>query len=194
MTVAAKVIIIGSRGSALALWQARHIQASLTQLGADARIEVIKTTGDKITDVPLAQVGGKGLFTKEIEEALLDRSIDLAVHGRDAAPKPPVEAYLRVIDEPVLRLVSVDLGAHAGAKVSGRVRVARRAAGHGRGGTIRIRHPVSRLITAPSPAAAAPLAQTYTSCGSCKSLHCRTRLPSRPAKAFLRLWMQANQL
>jgi len=86
VTVAAKVIIIGSRGSALALWQARHIQASLTQLGADARIEVIKTTGDKIQDVPLAKVGGKGLFTKEIEEALLAGVIDVAVHSMKDVP------------------------------------------------------------------------------------------------------------
>jgi hydroxymethylbilane synthase len=80
------VIVIGSRGSQLALWQARHIAARLEQLGEQTRIEIIKTTGDKITDVPLAQVGGKGLFTKEIEEALLAGSIDLAVHSLKDMP------------------------------------------------------------------------------------------------------------
>lgn len=79
-------IAIGSRGSALALWQARHIQARLRELGAEASIEIIKTSGDRIQDVPLAKVGGKGLFTKEIEEALLDRSIDLAVHSMKDVP------------------------------------------------------------------------------------------------------------
>ena len=80
------MIVVGSRGSQLALWQARHIAARLDGLGAETRIEIIKTTGDKIQDVPLAQVGGKGLFTKEIEEALLDGSIDLAVHSMKDMP------------------------------------------------------------------------------------------------------------
>jgi hydroxymethylbilane synthase len=80
------VIVIGSRGSALALWQARHIQARLLDLGAETRIEIIKTTGDKIQDVPLAKVGGKGLFTKEIEEALLAGAIDVAVHSMKDVP------------------------------------------------------------------------------------------------------------
>jgi hydroxymethylbilane synthase len=80
------VIVIGSRGSALALWQARHIQAKLAGLEAESRIEIIKTTGDKIQDVPLAKVGGKGLFTKEIEEALLAGDIDLAVHSMKDVP------------------------------------------------------------------------------------------------------------
>ena len=80
------MIVIGSRGSQLALWQARHIAARLEQLGEQTRIQIIKTTGDKITDVPLAQVGGKGLFTKEIEEALLEGSIDLAVHSLKDMP------------------------------------------------------------------------------------------------------------
>jgi hydroxymethylbilane synthase len=80
------VIVIGSRGSALALWQARHIQSRLAELGAESRIEIIKTTGDKIQDVPLAKVGGKGLFTKEIEEALLAGTIDVAVHSMKDVP------------------------------------------------------------------------------------------------------------
>ncbi len=77
---------IGSRGSQLALWQARRIQQRLEQMGEACRIEVIKTTGDKITDVPLAQVGSKGLFTKEIEEALLEGCVDLAVHSLKDLP------------------------------------------------------------------------------------------------------------
>ncbi len=81
-----KTIVIGSRGSALALWQARHIAAELKTFGVETRLEIIKTTGDKITDVPLANIGGKGLFTKEIEEALLDGSIDLAVHSLKDVP------------------------------------------------------------------------------------------------------------
>jgi hydroxymethylbilane synthase len=80
------VIVIGSRGSALALWQARHIQSELGKLRAEARIEIIKTTGDRIQDVPLAKVGGKGLFTKEIEEALLAGTIDVAVHSMKDVP------------------------------------------------------------------------------------------------------------
>ena len=79
-------IVIGSRGSQLALWQAHHIASRLRVLGAETRIEIIRTTGDKITDVPLAQVGGKGLFSKEIEDALLSGAIDLAVHSLKDMP------------------------------------------------------------------------------------------------------------
>ncbi len=64
------MLVIASRGSQLALWQAHWVQQKLADLGHETRIDIIKTTGDKITDVPLAQVGAKGLFTKEIEEAL----------------------------------------------------------------------------------------------------------------------------
>lgn len=85
-----KNFVIGSRGSALALWQANHVSARLRELGWETRIEIIKTTGDKIRDVPLAQVGAdtnmKGVFTKEIEEALLAGSIDLAVHSLKDLP------------------------------------------------------------------------------------------------------------
>jgi hydroxymethylbilane synthase len=80
------MLIIASRGSQLALWQARWVQARLTEMGLESRIEIIKTTGDKITDVPLAKVGTKGLFTKEIEEALLDGRADLAVHSLKDLP------------------------------------------------------------------------------------------------------------
>jgi len=80
------VIVIGSRGSKLALWQAEHIYNCLKPFGVEARIEIIKTSGDKIQDVPLAQAGGKGLFTKEIDEALLGGAIDLAVHSMKDVP------------------------------------------------------------------------------------------------------------
>jgi hydroxymethylbilane synthase len=80
------MIVIGSRGSQLALWQAHWIEARLRALGEETRIEIIHTTGDKITDVPLAKVGTKGLFTKEIEEALLDGRIDVAVHSLKDMP------------------------------------------------------------------------------------------------------------
>jgi hydroxymethylbilane synthase len=91
------MIVIGSRGSQLALWQAHHI-ASL--LPGETRIEIIKTMGDKIQDVPLSQVGGKGLFTKEIEEALLDRRIDLAVHSlKDMPSALPEGLVLSAIPE-----------------------------------------------------------------------------------------------
>jgi len=94
------VIVIGSRGSQLALWQARHISAKLAALGAESRIEIIKTTGDRITDVPLAKIGGKGLFTKEIEEALLARTIDVAVHSlKDMPSELPAGLTLAAIPE-----------------------------------------------------------------------------------------------
>jgi hydroxymethylbilane synthase len=80
------MLVIASRGSQLALWQAHWVQGQLASLGHESRIETIKTTGDKITDVPLAKVGTKGLFTKEIEEALLDGRADLAVHSLKDLP------------------------------------------------------------------------------------------------------------
>src|SRR5262245_43044883 len=77
---------IGSRGSQLALWQANFVAALLREQGHDVVIEVIKTTGDKILDVALAKVGTKGMFTKEIEEALADGRVDLAVHSMKDLP------------------------------------------------------------------------------------------------------------
>jgi len=77
---------IGSRGSQLALWQANHISARLRERGHQVEIEIIKTTGDKITDVALAKVGTKGMFTKEIEEALAAGRVDLAVHSLKDLP------------------------------------------------------------------------------------------------------------
>jgi hydroxymethylbilane synthase len=77
---------VGSRGSQLALWQAHHISALLRERGHEVELEIIKTTGDKITDVALAKVGTKGMFTKEIEEALAEGRIDLAVHSLKDLP------------------------------------------------------------------------------------------------------------
>jgi len=77
---------IGSRGSQLALWQANHIAALLRERGHEIELEIIKTTGDKITDVALAKVGTKGMFTKEIEEALAEGRVDLAVHSLKDLP------------------------------------------------------------------------------------------------------------
>jgi hydroxymethylbilane synthase len=79
---------IGSRGSDLALWQARWVQKELTRRfpARTVTIDIIKTTGDVIQDSPLSRIGDKGLFTKEIEEALLDRRIDIAVHSLKDLP------------------------------------------------------------------------------------------------------------
>jgi hydroxymethylbilane synthase len=73
---------IGSRGSILARWQAEFVRKQLFQLtGMEAEIVIIKTSGDKMQQAPLTQIGGKGIFIKELEEALLDESVDLAVHS-----------------------------------------------------------------------------------------------------------------
>src|SRR5437879_9932708 len=77
---------IGSRGSQLALWQANHLAGLLQAQGHAVEIQIIKTTGDKITDVALSPDGTKGMFTKEIEEALTAKSIDLAVHSLKDVP------------------------------------------------------------------------------------------------------------
>jgi hydroxymethylbilane synthase len=81
-------LVIATRGSALALWQAEHVKARLAAVAPDVAVEfnVIKTSGDQILDVPLAKVGGKGLFVKEIEQALLDHEADLAVHSMKDVP------------------------------------------------------------------------------------------------------------
>ena len=83
-----KNLVIATRGSQLALWQAEHVKACLESLepGLNISLRVIKTRGDIILDVPLSKVGGKGLFVKEIEEALLDGSADLAVHSIKDVP------------------------------------------------------------------------------------------------------------
>lgn len=93
-------IIIGTRGSKLALWQAEWVKSELRRInpGIDVELNKIKTTGDKILDVPLAKVGGKGLFVKEIEEALLGNQADLAVHSMKDVPTDfPRGLHLAVI-------------------------------------------------------------------------------------------------
>jgi hydroxymethylbilane synthase len=86
-------LCIGSRGSQLALWQANHISALLRARGHGVEIEIIHTTGDKITDVALAKVGTKGMFTKEIEEALAAGRVDLAVHSLKDLPTELPEGF-----------------------------------------------------------------------------------------------------
>lgn len=82
------VLRIGTRQSSLALWQSRYVADCLARLhpGLELRLERIVTKGDRVLDAPLAQIGGKGLFTKEIERALLNRQIDLAVHSLKDLP------------------------------------------------------------------------------------------------------------
>jgi len=84
---------IGSRGSQLALWQANHIAACLRTRGHSVQIEIIKTTGDKLQEVTFAQVGSKGMFTKEIEEALAEGRVDLAVHSLKDLPTELPEPF-----------------------------------------------------------------------------------------------------
>ncbi|KAF0119358.1 MAG: hydroxymethylbilane synthase, partial [bacterium] len=81
-------IRIGTRSSRLALWQANWVKEQLEKRypGIKCSLEKIKTRGDKITDVPLAKVGGKGLFLKEIEDTLLNGKIDIAVHSMKDVP------------------------------------------------------------------------------------------------------------
>jgi hydroxymethylbilane synthase len=77
-----KHLRIGTRGSLLAKWQAESVRKQLFALaGVEAEIVIIKTSGDKMQQAPLSQIGGKGIFIKELEDALLDESIDLAVHS-----------------------------------------------------------------------------------------------------------------
>jgi hydroxymethylbilane synthase len=103
---------IGSRGSQLALWQAHHIQTLLETQGHTVEIEIIKTTGDRLQEVTFAQVGSKGMFTKEIEEALVEGRVDLAVHSLKDLPTELPEPFTlaatpRRVD-PRDALVSVD--------------------------------------------------------------------------------------
>jgi len=83
-----KRLVIATRGSQLALWQAHHVKARLEEVspGTTVELEIIKTSGDQILDVPLAKVGGKGLFVKEIEQALVEKRADLAVHSMKDVP------------------------------------------------------------------------------------------------------------
>lgn len=95
-------ITIGTRGSPLALWQANWIKSQLEALHEDLTVDLvkIKTSGDKIQDVPLAKVGGKGLFTKEIEESMLRYETDIAIHSmKDVPIQFPPSLTLSVVTE-----------------------------------------------------------------------------------------------
>lgn len=83
-----RAIKISTRGSKLALWQAHHVRDTIlaAQPGWQVELLIIKTTGDKILDKPLAKIGGKALFVKEIEQALIDQSADIAVHSMKDVP------------------------------------------------------------------------------------------------------------
>jgi hydroxymethylbilane synthase len=94
--------VIGSRGSRLALWQSEWVKSRLEELrpGARVKIEIFKTSGDVMRDVPLAVIGGKGVFTKELEEALLAEKIDIAVHSlKDLPTTLPEGLHVAAITE-----------------------------------------------------------------------------------------------
>ena len=96
------IIKIGTRGSALALWQAKFVGSQIEANCPNTKVElsIIKTQGDKILDTPLAKIGTKGLFTKEIEEALLDNRVDLAVHSmKDLPTELPIGLKLAAVLE-----------------------------------------------------------------------------------------------
>lgn len=103
MTTVNKLLLrIGTRGSALALWQAEWVKAQLEQTWSDLRVELvpIKTLGDRIQDVSLATMGGKGLFVKEIEDALLSQTVDVAVHSiKDLPGDLPAGLTLSAVPE-----------------------------------------------------------------------------------------------
>jgi hydroxymethylbilane synthase len=94
-----KPLRIGSRGSILARWQAEFVRKQLFQIaGVEAEIIIIKTSGDKMQQSPLTQIGGKGIFIKELEEALLDESVDLAVHSvKDIPTETPSRLFFPAV-------------------------------------------------------------------------------------------------
>src|SRR5690606_118555 len=95
-------IVIGSRGSELALWQSNFVKAELqkTSRNITVEIKIIKTKGDKILDVALSKIGDKSLFTKELETALLEKEIDLAVHSlKDLQTKLPDGLQLTAVSK-----------------------------------------------------------------------------------------------
>ena len=94
------MVILGTRGSALALWQAHHVRARLGAAGCAVELEEIRTTGDRILDTPLAEIGDKGLFTKQLDDALLAGQIHLAVHSlKDLPTRLPDGLVLAAISE-----------------------------------------------------------------------------------------------
>lgn len=96
MNTTPKKLIIASRESALAMWQAKHIQSTLQKLYPDTTVEILgmTTTGDQILDSPLSRIGGKGLFVKELEQALADGRADLAVHSMKDVPMHLPEGFM----------------------------------------------------------------------------------------------------
>ena len=82
------MLTVATRGSTLALWQARHVESALQSAHGSlaTKLEIIRTTGDRITDVPLSQIGERGLFTRELDNALLDGRADCAVHSLKDLP------------------------------------------------------------------------------------------------------------
>lgn len=117
------MLVIGSRGSKLALWQANHVRERLGTLGYECRIEIITTSGDRFQSGPLKEVGNKGLFTKEIEDALIEKRIDVAVHSLKDMPTA-IPAGLQITATPTredardamigLRLMDVPPGGRVG--------------------------------------------------------------------------------
>ena len=96
-------LVIGTRGSKLALWQSEYIKGLVEEItGLPVELKIIKTTGDKILDVPLNKVGGKGLFTKELEVELMAGTVDLCVHSmKDVPTELPEGLYISAMPERV---------------------------------------------------------------------------------------------
>jgi len=95
-----KTITIGTRGSDLALWQANHVKSQLESIGQNVNIQIIKTRGDRIQDLSFDKMEGKGFFTKEIEVALLNHDIDIAVHShKDLETTPPEGLKIAAVSE-----------------------------------------------------------------------------------------------
>ena len=98
--MAKPLLRIGTRGSDLALWQANHVKSLLENLGCDVAINIIQTQGDRIQDLSFDKLEGKGFFTKEIEAALLNGSVDLAVHShKDLETTPPPGLVIAAVSE-----------------------------------------------------------------------------------------------
>jgi hydroxymethylbilane synthase len=110
-------LIIGSRGSKLALWQSNWVKSELERRHANLAVEIqiIKTTGDKLTEASLVKIGGKGVFTKEIEEALLERRVDLAVHSlKDLPTTLPDGLHLAAVTQREDARDALVVGSHLG--------------------------------------------------------------------------------
>jgi hydroxymethylbilane synthase len=93
-------LIIGTRGSDLALWQANYVQSKLKTLGVESTIHIIKTQGDQIQHLSLDKLEGKGFFTKEIEDALLQNEVDIAVHShKDLETEQPFGLMIAAVSD-----------------------------------------------------------------------------------------------